>query len=92
MTNKEQFEAYWARLNDVKCYGEECHTRIAETAWQARGELDAKRIAELEAKLAIAIEALEKVISTGLDSYTYNRMMSESNHYLNEALTKIKGE
>ena len=46
-----------------------------------RGELDAKRIAELEAKLAIAIKALEWI----------NK--SESGvAELTEALTKIKGE
>ncbi len=85
MTNKEQFEAYWARLNDVKCYGEECHTRIAETAWQARGELDAKRITELEAKLTIAIDAFEAIKEC---SGTSQRQW----HLADEALTKIKGE
>ena len=44
MTKDEQFEAYWSGLNDVECYGEECHMRIAQASWQARGELDAVRI------------------------------------------------
>lgn len=55
-------------------------------------DLAEAKIAELEAKLAIAVDAIEKGISTGLCEYEYRKFLSEPTHYLNEALTKIKGE
>ena len=48
MTNKEQFEAWWlTKFSAEFLDSDNCHS--AWTGWQARGELDAKRIAELEA-------------------------------------------
>jgi hypothetical protein len=80
--DEEQFEAWWlTKFSAEFLDSDNCHS--AWTGWKARGELDAKRIAELEAKLHIAIEALENCL--GGDDY-YNRPL------ITEALAKIKGE
>jgi hypothetical protein len=51
MSSREEFEA-WADRKGL--YASD--RWIYFEGWQARGEVDAKRIAELEAKLAIAID------------------------------------
>jgi len=51
MTNKEQFEA-WFKANSTQIIKDYGFGTLSEdvmfSAWQARGKLDAKRIAELE--------------------------------------------
>jgi hypothetical protein len=57
----------------------------AQMVWQASAELSDSRIAELEAKLALAIEALEDVRRTP-NGNTWEVIRCE------EALAKIRGE
>jgi hypothetical protein len=88
MTSKEQFDEW---LNDgvyaeIEHHYKDHHRNFGLMAWQARGGIDAKRIAELKAKLAIAIEALEKVNLKELSCRFDCQMVAV------EALTKIKGE
>ena len=63
MTNKEQFEA-WYKNNStqiIKDYGFGTFSEdVMFEAWQARGELDAVRIAELEAKITELHEMLRQ--------------------------------
>ncbi len=80
MTSREEFDA-WADKKGL--YASD--RWIYFEGWQARGELDAKRITELEAKLAIAIDAFEAIKEC---SGTSQRQW----HLADEALTKIKGE
>lgn len=82
MTSREQFEAWFnAEFNADYLTGAE--KAIAKSAWQARGEIDAKRIAELEADLAI--EALTEIRDSSFDI-----CMAEESADI--ALSKIKGE
>ena len=101
--DEEQFEA-WADRKGL--YASD--RWIYFDGWQARGEVDAKRIAELEAelaesnstvamkayrhtkaKLAIAVEALDKLSKLGNGYHVGN---STGNCIAFDALTKIKGE
>ena len=78
--DEEQFEAWWlTKFSAEFLDSDNCHS--AWTGWKARGELDAKRIAELEAELHIAIEALEV--------YSASKKVGL---FATIALTKIKGE
>jgi uncharacterized coiled-coil protein SlyX len=60
MTSREQFENWWygTDANDVL----QSRTSAWE-AWQARGELDAKRIAELEAVIVMQRETIHTLNS-----------------------------
>ena len=68
----------------------------AQSAWQASAELSAGRIAELEAKLAIAIEALvdikHSMTMAKVIGNDKQREISLSLNISTEALAKIKGE
>ena len=37
------------------------------------------------------LEALQRLIATGLDEHTYNQIMSNPNHYANAAIAKATG-
>jgi hypothetical protein len=81
MTNKEQFEEFW---QSHRLYPDWSTT--VWKAWQARGELDAKYITELEAKLTIAIDALDMLSKLGNGDRVGN---SIGNDIAVEALTKL---
>ena len=54
MTDREEFEKWFGKDTGYKSANKELYGKIKEamfSAWQARGELDAVRIKELEAKL-----------------------------------------
>ena len=55
MTNKEQFEAWFNAEFNVDYWP----TEAMYMAWQARGELDAKHIAELEGVIAMQRETIQ---------------------------------
>ena len=61
MTDREEFEKWWKLFEDVptSTWDNEHLHNLAILAWQARGELDAVKIKELEAKLDKAREVLE---------------------------------
>ena len=66
MTNKEQFEKWWKiePPQDAPFDDEDNATKYwAEASWQARGEVDAKRIAELEARNKELVEALSITVN-----------------------------
>jgi hypothetical protein len=83
MTNKEQFEEFW---QSHRLYPD--WDRTVWKAWEERGKVDAKRIAELEAKLTIAIDALDMLSKLGNGDRVGN---SIGNDIAVEALNKIKG-
>ena len=70
MTDREEFEK-WAKHHDVNTMRMTISNAymsngayLAWASWQARGELDAVRIKELEAKLDKAREALKWSLAT----------------------------
>ena len=63
MTDIDKFHE-WVETQSPLALREYTH---AQAAWQARGELDAVRIAELTAKLDKAKEALNRCL--GMDDY-----------------------
>ncbi len=89
MTKDEaEFEAWWlTKFSAEFLDSDNCGS--AWTGWKARREVDAKRITELEAKLAIAIDALDMLSKLGNGDRVGN---SIGNDIAVEALTKIKGE
>ena len=106
--DEEQFEAWWlTKFSAEFLDSDNCHS--AWTGWQARGELDAKRIAELEAELAewkevglghdenarqaikqrTASEAKLAIAIKALEVYSANKKVGL---FATLALTKIRGE
>ncbi len=58
MSDREEFEKWYSQLNDVECYGAECHKNIANNAWQAatksseaKIEAQAKQIEQMKYEL-----------------------------------------
>jgi hypothetical protein len=112
MTNREEFEKWWKETKgtDIPYTGLASFTEdVMFSAWQARGELDAKRIAELEAELAewkevglghdenarqaikqrTASEAKLAIAIKALEVYSANKKVGL---FATLALTKIRGE
>jgi len=51
-----------------------------------------KHNAHLIAAAPELYEALQRLITSGLDPYTHNMIMSDPSHYVNLALAKARGE
>lgn len=100
MTSREEFDEW---LNDG-VYADYYPTEAMYIAWQARGELDAKRIAELEERhkrdseeyhlMHVALTSANSKLAIAIEAL--DNCLGGDDYYnrplITEALTKIKGE
>lgn len=59
--------------------------------WRRSDEQTELANARLVAAAPDLLEALQRLIATGLDEHTFNQIMSDPNHYANAAIAKATG-
>jgi hypothetical protein len=70
----EQFEKWYSQLNDVECYGEECHKAIAYHAWQAATQASE---AKCQKMIDTTVEGIELNHQKLLESQAQNEKLRE---------------